>query len=124
MFSPMFPSRHSISTCPLFAAASSNGAAPKAAASPSSTSKPVPTVPAPKSWAISESDFESGGVNQKSLNIARLRLAAKSPSFELPSSAALPFGSFEKALADPVNNGVASKVKKLVKAVESFKGKG
>jgi hypothetical protein len=74
--------------------------------------------------AIAESDFELEGVNQKSLNIARLRSAAKSPSFEPPTSAALPFGSFEKALGDSVNKGVAGKVKGLVAAIESFSGKG
>ncbi|GAQ90596.1 Carbohydrate-Binding Module Family 45 protein [Klebsormidium nitens] len=106
------------------AKASSNGAVAKRAASSWRSSTPAEPPQPPKAWAISESDFPSGGVNQKSLNIARLREAAKNPSFDLPTSVALPFGAFEKALAASINRTPANRVKRLLTAVESFEGRG
>ncbi|KAG0553488.1 hypothetical protein KC19_12G015100 [Ceratodon purpureus] len=65
-------------------------------------------------YAISADEFTSDLVGAKSRNIANLR--GKLPSWiRLPTSVALPFGVFEKILAEATNKDVATKIASLSK---------
>ncbi|KAM3202848.1 alpha-glucan water dikinase, chloroplastic [Capsicum annuum] len=65
-------------------------------------------------YAISADEFTSEMVGAKSRNIAYLK--GKVPSWVgIPTSVALPFGVFEKVLADDINQGVAKELKILKK---------
>ena len=59
-----------------------------------------------RQWALEESAFGEGLVGGKSGNLARLR--GQMPDWiHVPASVALPFGSCERVLQDPVNAQVA-----------------
>ncbi|KAJ0678495.1 putative alpha-glucan, water dikinase [Helianthus annuus] len=63
-------------------------------------------------FAISSEEFTSEMVGAKSRNIAYLK--GKVPSWVgIPTSVALPFGSFEKVLSDELNQGVSGKLQIL-----------
>ncbi|XP_076893044.1 alpha-glucan water dikinase, chloroplastic-like [Bidens hawaiensis] len=63
-------------------------------------------------FAISSEEFTSEMVGAKSRNIAYLK--GKVPSWVgIPTSVALPFGSFEKVLSDELNQGVSAKLQVL-----------
>ncbi|CAI5512548.1 unnamed protein product [Closterium sp. Naga37s-1] len=63
-------------------------------------------------YAVTSNEFTPELVGAKSRNIAGLQ--GKLPSWiHLPTSVALPFGSFESALADPINQSVAAEIKAL-----------
>jgi alpha-glucan,water dikinase len=65
-------------------------------------------------YAISADEFTPDLVGAKSRNIANLR--GKLPSWiHLPTSAALPFGVFEKVLAESINKDVATEIATLSK---------
>ncbi|WPT16709.1 Alpha-glucan water dikinase [Picochlorum sp. SENEW3] len=67
-----------------------------------------------KEWSIGIDSFENGVVGAKSKNLASLR--GKLPEWiSLPSSIALPFGSFEAAMSSPINADIASQLEKSVK---------
>ncbi|GAB4821271.1 hypothetical protein N2152v2_008317 [Parachlorella kessleri] len=60
-------------------------------------------------WVVGEGEFQEGVVGGKSRNLAQLK--AKLPDWiSAPSSVALPFGTFERALQDPINREVAAAV--------------
>lgn len=70
-------------------------------------------------WVLTETEFEAGAVGGKSRNLAALR--GKLPaSINVPSSIALPFGTFERVLADPANKEVAAAVAAAEKELASF----
>ncbi len=106
-------------------------ATPSAATSTSSSS--APTTPrialqAPErtdAWAVPESAFRPGLVGAKAQNLKKLRerLAGVTNGggggggeIGVPASVALPYGTFERVLADGANAGVAAEVERLVKA--------
>ncbi|KAL4574024.1 hypothetical protein LXL04_020846 [Taraxacum kok-saghyz] len=63
-------------------------------------------------FAVSAEEFTSEMVGAKSRNIAYLK--GKVPSWVgIPTSVALPFGSFEKVLSDELNKGVSEKLQIL-----------
>ncbi|MFS7898881.1 putative alpha-glucan, water dikinase [Helianthus anomalus] len=63
-------------------------------------------------FAISSEEFTSEMVGAKSRNIAYLK--GKVPSWVgIPTSIALPFGTFEKVLSDELNQGVSGKLQIL-----------
>ncbi|XP_076892539.1 alpha-glucan water dikinase, chloroplastic-like isoform X2 [Bidens hawaiensis] len=63
-------------------------------------------------FAISSEEFTSEMVGAKSRNIAYLK--GKVPSWlGIPTSVALPFGTFEKVLSDELNQGVSAKLQVL-----------
>ncbi|KAI3779441.1 hypothetical protein L2E82_09160 [Cichorium intybus] len=65
-------------------------------------------------FAVSAEEFTSEMVGAKSRNIAYLK--GKVPSWVgIPTSVALPFGSFEKVLSDELNKGVSEKLQILKK---------
>jgi alpha-glucan,water dikinase len=65
-------------------------------------------------YAISADEFTPDLVGAKSRNIANLR--GKLPSWiRLPTSVALPFGVFEKVLAESINKDVATEIANLSK---------
>ena len=67
-----------------------------------------------KKWSIGIDSFEDGIVGAKSKNLASLR--GKLPEWiSLPSSIALPFGSFEAAISSSINADIASQLQKSVK---------
>ncbi|XP_042753569.1 alpha-glucan water dikinase, chloroplastic isoform X1 [Lactuca sativa] len=69
-------------------------------------------------FAVSAEEFTSEMVGAKSSNIAYLK--GKVPSWVgIPTSVALPFGSFEKVLSDVKNKGVSEKMKILKKKLEA-----
>jgi alpha-glucan, water dikinase len=75
---------------------SSISAAGAADAAPLSLRKPAST----SAWALAPSDFEEGFVGGKSLGIKRLaHLASGGSSFAVPAAFALPYGTFDRALA-------------------------
>lgn len=70
----------------------------------------VPKPKTTKSWALTESNFAEGLVGGKSGNLARLR--GKLPDWvHVPASVALPFGTCERAIADPANKEAAQAIK-------------
>ncbi len=65
------------------------------------------------SYAVSSADFTESIVGRKANNIARLRTIT--PEWiHIPSSAALPFGVFEKILLEDRNKGILSQYDELV----------
>ncbi|MCO5597363.1 hypothetical protein L7F22_051439 [Adiantum nelumboides] len=63
-------------------------------------------------YAVAATEFNNDLVGAKSRNIAHLK--NKLPSWiKVPTSIALPFGVFEKVLAEKVNKGVADEIKTL-----------
>ncbi|BBN15240.1 alpha-glucan, water dikinase [Marchantia polymorpha subsp. ruderalis] len=69
-------------------------------------------------YAIPADDFNPDMVGAKSRNIAHLR--GKLPSWiKLPTSVALPFGSFEKVLAESINQDVAKDIAILTKEIDA-----
>ncbi|XP_071716394.1 alpha-glucan water dikinase, chloroplastic-like isoform X2 [Rutidosis leptorrhynchoides] len=69
-------------------------------------------------FAISSDEFTSEMVGAKSRNIAYLK--GKVPSWVgIPTSVALPFGSFEKVLSDELNQGVSQKLQILKNKLEA-----
>lgn len=75
-------------------------------------------------WVLREAEFKEGLVGGKSLNLAALR--AKLPAgVHAPASIALPFGTFERVLADPANSAAAAAVARAeAEAVAAPKGAG
>lgn len=60
-------------------------------------------------WVLTESQFASGAVGGKGLNLAGLR--GKLPSnVTMPSSIAFPFGTFERVLSNSANSAIAKAV--------------
>lgn len=60
-------------------------------------------------WSLGESDFAPEKVGRKSLNLSKLR--GKLPDWlHVPACVTLPFGIFERTLADPSNKQVAAKL--------------
>ncbi|KAL3680910.1 hypothetical protein R1sor_023866 [Riccia sorocarpa] len=69
-------------------------------------------------YAIPADEFNPEMVGAKSRNIAHLR--GKLPSWiKLPTSVALPFGSFEKVLAESFNQDVAKDIAALTKEIDA-----
>ncbi|GBG60684.1 hypothetical protein CBR_g12420 [Chara braunii] len=90
--------------------------------SPASRQLEVPAVSKSQAWAITEEKFSSGVVGHKAGNIAKVR--SRVPArIKLPPSAALPFGTFERVLADPVNAEVAARVSHKLEEVETRRRK-
>jgi len=91
-----------------------------AAAGASSKGKAVTNIklkpiPAGGAMVVSDAAFSETILGGKSNNLQVLRKATGLPSFlKFPSSVALPFGTCEKALADPANSEVKSEVDGLV----------
>jgi len=96
-----------------------------AAASSSSTTKASLELPKPaktKEWVLSEEEYSAKGapVGGKAANLATLRTklskttssSSSSPSIRIPNSVALPHGTFERLLAEPVNAALAKDVAK------------
>ena len=100
------------------APSSQNGAAAKGSVA---TKVRVSAAKTSKKWALPESEFAEGVVGGKSRNLAALRNRLPA-DIALPASVALPFGTFERVLADKANSGVAAEVKKLLKALEKTTG--
>jgi alpha-glucan,water dikinase len=72
----------------------------------------APPAAAAAAWALAEADFAPGRVGGKALNLAAVRGAL--PAWvSVPASVALPFGAFERALADPANAAAADAVAAL-----------
>ena len=71
-------------------------------------------------WALAESEFAAGLVGGKSLNLAELRKQLSS-TVALPTSVALPFGTFERVLEDAANTRAAAEATRLLKALEKSK---
>ncbi|KAK9807043.1 hypothetical protein WJX72_011773 [[Myrmecia] bisecta] len=96
-------------------ASTSNGASKNGA--------PALRIPAPTksaAWALPEAQFAEGVVGGKSRNLASIR--SKLPdSIAVPASAALPFGTFERVLADGANTPVAADVAGLQKELAAAK---
>lgn len=68
-------------------------------------------------YAISEKDFREGVVGNKSLNLARLK--KKLPDWiQLPNSAAIPFGVFEKILNSEINREIAEQYNALANKLD------
>lgn len=77
-------------------------------------------VAAPPSapWVLSEEAFAPGRVGGKSLNLAGLR--GRVPEWiRLPKSLALPFGTFERTLADPANRALRDNYESLLAEAET-----
>jgi len=71
-----------------------------------------------KQWSIGIGEFRDGVVGAKSKNLANLR--GKLPEWiSLPSSIALPFGSFEAALATNGNKETAAALKEAISMVNN-----
>lgn len=71
------------------------------------------TRPAWSAWAVSLSEFTEQNVGYKSINLKRLA-AQKLPEWiNIPRSAALPFGVFEKTLSFKENGGTEKKYREL-----------
>eukprot|EP00897_Mesotaenium_endlicherianum_P000721 jgi/Mesen1/1064/ME000123S00237 len=67
-------------------------------------------------FAVAADDFNNDLVGAKSRNIAGLR--GKLPGWvKLPTSAALPFGSFEQVCSEAINKDVAAEIQRLNKEV-------
>ena len=77
----------------------------------------VSRVKSTSQWALAESDFASGLVGGKSLNLAAMRKQL-SGSASLPVSIAIPFGSFERVLSDRLNGAASQEIASLTKALE------
>lgn len=75
-------------------------------------------------WVLPESEFREGVVGGKSLNLAALR-AHLPPNVHAPTSIALPFGAFERALKDDTNKEAAAAIKTAERAAgRAPKGSG
>ena len=75
-------------------------------------------APAPAPWVLAEEAFAPGRVGGKSLNLAGLR--GRVPEWiRLPKSLALPFGTFERTLADPANRGLRDRYESLLAEAEA-----
>jgi alpha-glucan,water dikinase len=71
----------------------------------------------PPKWVLTQDDFAPGIVGGKTNNLNGLR--GRLPDWiHLPASLALPFGAFEKALADDVNRELRGKYEALITAAE------
>lgn len=85
-------------------------------------SRSLSKVEWPKQYALPLADFKAGICGAKSLNTKILReqlTAGQVPKWVgLPQSLCIPFGSFEAALADKVNKGVAEELKARVAAID------
>lgn len=90
-------------------AAEKGGTAPKVkVAKPKAAKSKTKTAP----WVLQEADFADGLVGGKALNLAALR--GKLPAaVGMPSSIALPFGTFERVLAHTLSASVAARVADL-----------
>jgi len=109
------------------AAAATAAASPSASASASSPAPPCLTLAAPtpsKSWALAEAEFAAGTVGGKALNLAALRASAAGSAARLPASVALPFGTCERVLADPVNAATSKTVAGLEAELKTWMGGG
>ena len=71
-------------------------------------------------WTLQESEFAEGLVGGKSLNLARLRKAVPA-GVEVPASVTLPFGVFERVLADPANAKTSAALSKALGAASTAK---
>lgn len=81
--------------------------------------KPV-SLPTFTTYAVSLDEFDKTNVGGKSFNVKRMM--GKLPDWiNLPASAALPFGVFEKVLACEDNKGIAKICRELVSRVEEDK---
>jgi alpha-glucan,water dikinase len=79
-------------------------------------------IPGFTSYAVSKDEFNERNVGGKSNNL-RL-LTGKLPDWiYLPASVALPFGVFEKALADEKNKGTSEKYRELISRTGTDTGK-
>lgn len=76
-----------------------------------------------RAWALSEDQFSEVHVGGKSMSIARLR-ATLSDTVAVPSSVALPFGSFERTLSHRNNTATARRVAALQKQLDAHKSGG
>lgn len=71
-------------------------------------------------WTLQEAEFAEGLVGGKSLNLAKLRKAVPA-GVEVPASVTLPFGVFERVLADPANAKAAAALAKALAAAGAAK---
>ncbi|GLI71457.1 hypothetical protein VaNZ11_016678, partial [Volvox africanus] len=81
------------------------------------------------SWAIAESSFRPGLVGAKALNLATLRqrlaAAGAGDTVGVPASVALPYGTFERVLAEEARNAdAAAEVDRLVTAAAAAAAAG
>jgi len=110
--------------------AAGGATAPAAPSTPSTSNPSAPprlTLAAPmpsKSWALAEGEFKAGTVGGKALNLAALRTSAAGSAARLPSSVALPFGTCERVLADPLNAATAKTVAALEAELKAWAGAG
>lgn len=73
-------------------------------------------------WALQESEFAPGLVGGKSLNLAGMRKQLQGKA-SLPTSVAIPFGSFERVLLSPKNKDIRREVENLINSLERSRSK-
>ncbi|GIM14936.1 hypothetical protein Vretimale_17803 [Volvox reticuliferus] len=114
---------------PAAVAAGSGDAAGTAAAPATGPRVALQSPERTSSWAIAESSFRPGLVGAKALNLATLRqrlaTAGAGDAVGVPASVALPYGTFERVLAEePRNADVAAEVERLVAAAAAAAAAG
>eukprot|EP00854_Cymbomonas_tetramitiformis_P001462 gene1462-2085_t len=72
---------------------------------------------APSSWAVQDTDFKPSMVGAKGKHLATLGGILKDSDINVPTSVALPFGSFERCLHAPENAETAAAIAKLQKEI-------
>ena len=97
---------------------------PPTASRPLPLPLPLPSLPLaafqrrPHRWALQEAEFSADCVGAKALNLAALR--ARLPDWiDVPRSVAIPFGSFEAALADPSNAAAAARLEAVLRRLDA-----
>jgi alpha-glucan,water dikinase len=102
--------------------ASSSSSASKSSGSSSKLTLDKPSAVGKKTtpWVLTETEFVSGAVGGKGLNLSALR--GKLPAtVGMPSSIAFPFGTFERVLSDSANATVAKAVAAAEKELAATK---
>ncbi|CAG9461027.1 unnamed protein product [Pedinophyceae sp. YPF-701] len=96
------------------AASGGHGVATGAMASKCDGVEPLrlPQPPQCNEWCVASSEFGSGVVGAKAANVAKLQATMSGTVASTPSGCALPFGAFERCLADPINSGAAAALEK------------
>ena len=77
-----------------------------------------------KSWVLDQSAFEEQKVGGKALNIKRVATIASNSgnsSILTPKSLALPYGTYEKVLNDPINSNAKKHIESLQKKLDNKK---
>jgi len=86
-----------------------------AAAAPKAAMQRIAPPPEPPSVVIPASDFVKykKSIGGKSLHLAELQPQAGA-SYSVPVSATIPYGIFERMLADPANDGIAEELSEIL----------